>query len=173
VRHRKRRRIVREVDEDQPLDFLHVDGIQSEFRLVQLRLHAAPADQTAIRGIRPLMVRADQPRGVSARFGANDGAAMPTHVVQGMDGAILTTDDDDRVGIHLDEEVIARLRNLTRMPGEQPSATPDLLDVEAVQFGIGKELAGNDQPDFRLSIRFWSRLEPARTVGMDLSAVID
>ncbi len=67
---------------------------------------------------------------------------MTADVVQGMDGALLGTEDDDGVLIHFEREVISGFGNFARMPGEKPASAPEAGHVAPIDFLIGKELAG-------------------------------
>jgi hypothetical protein len=66
---------------------------------------------------------------------------MTAGVVERGKLSVVAADDDERVAVDVEEEVIARFLELTRVAGEQPSAAPDTLEVELVDAGIGLELA--------------------------------
>ena len=60
-------------------------------------------------------------------------ARIPT---QQVDAAVVASKDDHGIPVHLDREVVAGLRDLARMSGEEPAAPPDPLDVEAPEFHV-------------------------------------
>jgi hypothetical protein len=66
---------------------------------------------------------------------------MTAGVVECRDVSVVTADDDDRVDVDVKDEVVARSLDLTAVAGEEPPATPDSLEVELVDAGIGLELA--------------------------------
>ena len=71
-----------------------------------------------------------------------------------MDLPLVIPDDDQRVGIQREREIVARLGNLAAVAGKQPSPPPDLLDIGTVDQFVPVEfarqtmprLAGLDQP---------------------------
>ena len=66
---------------------------------------------------------------------------MATHIVQGMNSAILTTNHEERVGIHLQGNIIARLGNLAGMSGKKPTGSPDLVDVSTIDGFVGMKFS--------------------------------
>src|SRR5439155_11509930 len=70
-------RFLRQRNENQAFDFLHVDRAEAELRLVEIGLHAATGEQSSVEAISPLVVRADEPAHMAARLGADPRTAMP------------------------------------------------------------------------------------------------
>jgi len=77
---------------------------------------------------------------VTAGLRANHRSSVPANIVERMERSVVVSDDEDRVGIDLEREIIPRLRQFTGMPGKQPARLPDTFDVQAVQLGIAIKL---------------------------------
>ena len=88
------------------------------------------------------MVGTNQARDVSLGFRADHRASVPADVVIRAHRAVVVANDDDRVGIHPEREVISGLRNLARVSGEQPAGSPNAFDVASVNCVIAIKLAG-------------------------------
>ena len=95
-------------------------------------MHPAAGEKCTIRRIRPLVIGADQFSGMSEIFIANASAPMTADVVQRMNLPVIGSNEDERIGIDLQSEKIAGLRNLATVPGEQPLGSKDLLDIRTV-----------------------------------------
>ena len=87
------------------------------------------------------MVRADDSRDVAGLRLTDLHAAMATRVVERMNATVVAPDDDDRVGVDVEDEEITRAPHLARVAGEEPTASPDALEVELIDARIGLELA--------------------------------
>ena len=66
---------------------------------------------------------------------------MAANIVEATNPAIFAADDDERIGIHLEREVMAGSGDLARMPGEKPAGVPDALQVGAIDGFVRIELA--------------------------------
>jgi len=66
---------------------------------------------------------------------------MAARVVERVDLLVVAADDDDRVGVDVEDEVIARALHLTRVAGEEPTTAPDALEVELVDQRVDLKLA--------------------------------
>ena len=76
---------------------------------------------------------------MSARIVANERAAVATDVVKGVRLAVVVADKQDRIGIEVQAEVIARVWDFAGMTGEKPAFAPHDGEIEFVDFGIGVE----------------------------------
>ena len=129
--------------EDEPADLADVRAMQAVVAPIEVAVsvHSAAGHQIAVTGVRPLVIRADDASGVAGLGLADLHPAMAAGVVERVDLLVVATDDDDRVGVHVEDEVVARALHLTGVAGEEPAAAPDALQVELVDSGIGLELA--------------------------------
>ncbi len=66
---------------------------------------------------------------------------MAAGVVERVDALVVAADDDDRVRVDVEDEVVARALDLAGVAGEEPVAAPDALEVELVDARVGLELA--------------------------------
>ena len=66
---------------------------------------------------------------------------MTANIVEATNRAIFAADDDERIGIHLEREVIAGFGDLARVPGEKPAPAPDALPVGAIDCFVRIERA--------------------------------
>ncbi len=96
-------------------------------------------DQAAIEGVAPIMIGADQPTAPAAWFVDQLQAAMPAHIVEGAQPAVLATHQDDRATSHRNRHYIARRRQFVRETAQRPTAgeNPVLLELEEPLTGIG------------------------------------
>jgi hypothetical protein len=76
---------------------------------------------------------------VTARFGADDRTTVTTNVVQRVNLPFITANDDHPIDIDFDEEIVSDVWNLTRMPGEQPSGSPDSIEILPVDSRVLKK----------------------------------
>jgi hypothetical protein len=65
---------------------------------------------------------------------------MATRVVERVDPVVVAADDDEGVGVDVEDKIIARALDLTRVAREEPTAAPDALELEPVDPGVGLEL---------------------------------
>ena len=105
-------------------------------------LHAAARDQRAVARVGPLVIRANEPADPALRLAADLRAAMPADVPQSVDLAAVVANDDQRIGVRPKCEVVARIGNLARVPGKQPAAPPNALELRAIHQLAGIEFAG-------------------------------
>src|SRR5687767_13496550 len=61
---------------------------------------------------------------------------MAADVVDGIDGAVLVADDEDRIGVDVEREIIAGVWDFAGVTGEEPAFAPDCFQVVAVNFRI-------------------------------------
>ena len=170
----ERYRVVGETHEDQPADLARVDAAQIEVTAVEVAVgvHAPARQQRAVARVGPLVVRAHEPRDVAGGGRAELHAAVATRVVECVNHSVVAAHDDDRVGVDVEDDVVARPLHLAAVAGEEPSATPDALEVEPVDSRIGLEFArereaglvlGEQSVEQRLGVGELRRLErPAR-----------
>ena len=83
---------------------------QAELALVDVLLHAAAGNERAVAAVGPLMVGADEPADLALRLVANLRAAMPADVPQRVNLTIVVADDDQRIVVDREREVVARVR---------------------------------------------------------------
>src|ERR1041385_745880 len=62
---------------------------------------------------------------------------MPANIVNRIDTAILIANDQNRIGVDVEREIIAGISNLARMAREQPAFAPDRFEVVAIDVRIG------------------------------------
>ena len=108
---------------------------------VAVLVHPAARDELAVARVGPLVIRADDPGDVTGLGLADLHAAMAAGVVERVDALVVAADDDDRVRVDVEDEVVARALDLAGVAGEEPVAAPDALEVELVDARIGLELA--------------------------------
>src|SRR5213593_2313500 len=139
----ERCRILVETDEDQAADLAGVHAMQTEVAAVEVtvRIHSAAHHQLAVARVGPLMVGADDTGDMTGPGLADFHAAMATRVVKRVDPVVVAADDDEGVGVDVEDKIIARALDLTRVTSEEPAAAPDALELELVDPGVGLELA--------------------------------
>ena len=67
---------------------------------------------------------------------------MAAHVPQRVNLTVIIANDDQRIVTNGEREIIARTRDFTRMPHEQPSAAPDAIKLNAIEQRVCIEIAG-------------------------------
>ena len=67
---------------------------------------------------------------------------MPTDIVEGVYGSVVTANDNDRVRVHLQREIIPGLGDLARVAGKQPTSPPDPFEIQLVDVVIAIKRAG-------------------------------
>jgi len=120
-----------------------VHPVQAEVAAVEVavRVHAAARHQLAVPRIGPLVVRTHDPGDVTGVGLTDLHAAMATGVVQRVQPLVVAAHDDDRVGVEVEDDVVARALHLAAVAGEEPATAPDALEVELIDPGVGLELA--------------------------------
>src|SRR4029077_13367041 len=139
----ERGRSVGQSKEDQSADFTGVHPVQPVVAAIEVAVlvHPAARHERAVARVGPLVIRADDPCDVPGLGLTDLHSPMTAGVVECGDVSVVTADDDDRVGVEVEDEVVTRYLGLTGVAGEEPPATPDTLEVELVDAGIGLELA--------------------------------
>ena len=66
---------------------------------------------------------------------------MAADVVERPESAIVAPDDQNRIPIDLVGEVVAGLRHLASVPGEEPRGSPDAVHFDAIEILAREELA--------------------------------
>ncbi len=132
-----------EVDVDEAAHLMEGDGVEAEVGLAEAVVHAPPGGQGAIEAVAPLVVGADEGGDVSGVGVTEGGSAVAAHVVKRVEAAIAIACHDDGVRVDADDEVVAGLGNFAGVPGEEPAASPDPLEVElvdrrVVEIGLGE-----------------------------------
>jgi len=96
--------------------------------------------------------------------------------VERVDSLVVSADEDDRVGIDVEDEVVAGLLDLARVAAKS-SRAPDPVEIELIDPGIRLEFALERVPGFvladqaheeRLSVESW---EAVRT-GLDIASLL-
>ncbi|MNZ27448.1 hypothetical protein D3C78_446670 [compost metagenome] len=129
-----RRRVLGQRDEDIAAGGLHVDRLEAVLLHVEVGAHfGAGEQQAAIQFVGPLVVGADQLGDLALFADAQARATVAADVVEGMDLALGTTDDDDRVVADLQGQVVALGGDLAGHAGDQPLLVEDLLHVDLEQ----------------------------------------
>ena len=139
----ERRRIGGQADEDQAADLAHRHTAQSVVAPIQIaiRVHPAARRELAAARVRPLVIWTHDARDVTGLLMTDLHPPVTARIVERVDRRVVAADDDDRVGIDLEDEVVAGLLHLTGVTGEEPAASPDALEIELVDAGIGLELS--------------------------------
>jgi hypothetical protein len=135
---RERGRLRGERHVDQARDRLARERLEPQLRLVDV-LHAVAVDEIALPRIRPAVIRAHDRAHVTGVGAAQERAAVAAHVVKRADRARVVAHHQHRGAADGEGEVIARIRNLDREPGEQPPRVPHALDLGVVQRGRAVE----------------------------------
>ena len=104
-----------EVDEDEAVPLLDLQAGQAPLRLVERRraLHRRRAEQAAVEGVAPVVVRALERRRVAGSL-AHLHRPVPAHRRQGVDRARLVAGDDDRLVAVRRREPVAAVRGSAR-----------------------------------------------------------
>lgn len=89
-----------------------------------------------VEAIRPLVIRADQPRALPASCLADLRTPMPAGVIKAAQLAVLATDDDDWRTANCEGEMRAGLRQLWLEAHEKPIAAVDRQQIEFEYVGI-------------------------------------
>src|SRR5689334_3522217 len=117
-----------EVYEDQMVPSLAAHLAQAMLRDVEVRMRvdAVATDMRrrlkgAIQAIAPGMIGTPDRRSVLESLGDQERAAVAAHVVEGAEGAMAVTDDDDRLAGNGDGHRRARLRKLVGYPDKDPA----------------------------------------------------
>jgi hypothetical protein len=136
-------RVVGETHEHEPADLARVNAAEREVPAVEVAVgvHAAARQEGAVARVGPLVIRAYDPHDMAGRGFAELHAAVATGVVQGANRPVVAADHDDRIGVHVEDDVVARPLHLAGMAREEPPATPDALEVQLVESRVGVELA--------------------------------
>src|SRR5215813_12650708 len=100
-------RLFRKGDEDQTLDDPERDLLEAVCRLVEGLRHMACGAELAVDAVSPGVIGADQYAGVAGLLAADAGAAVPTHVDQRAQRAVLAAHDDRALVRDLEQEKIA------------------------------------------------------------------
>src|SRR5688572_23250165 len=66
---------------------------------------------------------------------------MTAHIMKRSNNPVIGADNDDRITIHRQGEIIPGLANLTGVPNEDPSATPNAFEIESIDFLVEIKLA--------------------------------
>ena len=142
----ERRRLVGEVHEDQAAQQFHVHALQADAALVEVLVHARGADQPPLEVVGPAVVGADQPLRAAGLRHADARTSVPADVEHRVDRAVGAARDDHGFAGKIEQEPVARVRNLALMPGVQPRSEKDAFHVPLVDVGIGVELARQRMP---------------------------
>src|SRR6266542_3563503 len=87
------------------------------------------------------MVRADEAVNVPRRRGTNERTTMAADVVETAYDTVFAPDDNEGVSVDLQRKIIARPQSLATMPGKEPAATPDPIQIGAINNFIRVKLA--------------------------------
>src|SRR5262249_30046851 len=120
-------RLIRQADKDQPLDDLDMSLVQRVVAAPGNVPHEPRGRQVAVALVDPLMVGPNQLGCMTRTRLANLRAAVPAGIEEGANDAVIAADHDERVPADLKREIIARVRHLATVPGEQPTAVEDSL----------------------------------------------
>jgi hypothetical protein len=130
---RERRRVGREVDEDETGKDFHVQTPEPQRRAIEGRRHVRGSPQRAVEAVGPAVIAADEPRLVPRGLVADPRAAMPAHVEQRVHATVGGADDDDGLAGHLEQEIVPALRNLALVTDAEPGSQEDRTDLGLVE----------------------------------------
>src|SRR3972149_8159613 len=119
------------IEEDEALPHMQIDCMQRILILIAIRhiLHQRHADQFAVQGIGPRMIRTlDGFAEFPFCFLAHMRAAVTANVVESADFPVLISQDNNAFTISVENEVITRARNTTDMSGTKPASSKNLPD---------------------------------------------
>ncbi len=134
---------------DRALVTLHVGNFdQAPFRLVELLavgvLRERDADEGAVGGVGPAVVRAHELESVPLVVAADLHAAMPARVQEDVDPPRPIAAQDDRLLAHGGHEEVARPGDLALVTDEEPRAREDLVLLPAVDLLVHEDLPADD-----------------------------
>ena len=115
-------RVVRQAHEDRAPHDLHVHGLQTMLRLVEIVRHVRSPGQRPIQPVGPAVIRAHEPLHRPACLVQDPAPAMPARVVERPHGTLIVPQHDDRRGPHAQRDELPRCRHLAFPPPRK--ATP-------------------------------------------------
>jgi len=124
-----------------PLEHTDVAAMQAVILFRKIGRHQARGEQRAVEPISPRMVGTGEARDLSLRFGADQRATMPAHIVERVDGGVIAADDDDGFAAHLEQEVIALVAHPVDVARNQPLAADHLLHVGGEHVRVAVQVA--------------------------------
>src|SRR5690606_13657704 len=98
---------------------------------------ARSLDEIAICREAPAMVRTGERTVVAMIVAAQSHAAMGTAIEQDLDLALTVARQNDRIGPHLREEVIVRIRDKAFVPYKKPCLGEDAFDLRLENLFVG------------------------------------
>ena len=136
------RRLVGDGNEDVAAGALGVRLLQAVFALLEIFLtHRLGADKAAVRVVAPLMIGADEALYRATQLVADAEAAVAAGVVVRVDLSVLVAGDDQRVLAELDGEIVAGVRNLAIVAGEDPVLVEEVIAFELKEILVAVEIA--------------------------------
>ncbi len=110
---------------------------------VEIRLvHRPGTNQPPVRVVAPLVIGTDEALRRPVRRVAHLEAAMPAGVVVRVDAPVGGARHDQRILPDLQREIIAGLGDLAVVPGEDPLAVEEVIEVELIERLVPVEIAG-------------------------------
>ena len=123
-----------EVDEEEALPVVDVDGLEAERRAVDLvLLDAWCGDECSVQVVAPGVVRAlEDGLGLAACVVAEHGPAVAADVVERAELAVVVARDQDALSRDVDGEELSRVSDLLGASGVDPLLVPELLLLDGV-----------------------------------------
>src|SRR5262249_5935347 len=108
-------------------------------RPVKVISHPARRGEPAVALVNPLVIRTNEFAAMPLFLRANTRAPVATAVEEGAKPKVIATDNDQRVGAHLECEIVARPRRLAGKAAEQPAPAENSLHLQLENFVAGVE----------------------------------
>ncbi len=137
--------------------------LQAMARAVEVRGHETRRLQAAVEPVGPAMIGAGEGFSLARGFPADARAAMPAHVHERAENAILAAHEDRGLAGDLDQLEIAGVRQAALVAGAEPVAHQHALDIAAEDLGIAVErllqrmprgLSRDQRRDLRIRLAF-------------------
>ena len=110
--------------------------MQAVLRLGEIGRHEPRGQQLAVQSVRPGVIRAGETCEVSLGLGADERAAMPAGIVEGVDGVLIAAHDDDGFLADLVQKIVSLAPHAIDVSGHDPFACDDFAKVRGEHIGI-------------------------------------
>ena len=104
---------------------------------VEVLPHRPRADQFPVEVVRPAVVRAFEFSLVATVFQADERSTMPADIGECPDFSVFTPHDDGGLVCQAEYQVVARVRDLRGMAGQDPVPRDDTIQLQLIDLGIG------------------------------------
>jgi hypothetical protein len=129
------------VDEDDAFEHAYVAAVERVVFGLEISCHERRCRESAIQAVRPAVVRTGKLRLVAVAGGVQLRTAVSADVVQRSNLVIVVANDNGRFAEQLDDEVVARFRNLGDVADEMPLVGQHTFNVQCPNRRAQIELA--------------------------------